>query len=92
MRIEAYNQIHQIYGSTKAARSPKSREAVYSRDAVEISNGGQDYQIAKKAVREAPDVREDLIASLKERIASGTYNVSGESFADKLLSKYEDLI
>ena len=43
------------------------------------------------AVNAAPDVREDVVASLKAAIKNGTYDVSGEAFADKLLSKFEEL-
>ena len=34
---------------------------------------------------------EDKIADIKSRIDNGTYNVSSESFADKLLEKYQVL-
>ena len=52
---------------------------------------GKAYQAAKSAVNEAADVREDKIADIKSRIDNGTYNVSAESFADKLLEKYQAL-
>ena len=46
--------------------------------------------MAKSAVKAAPDVRESKVADIKKQISSGTYNVSGESFADKLLAKYNE--
>ena len=45
--------------------------------------------IAKMALKDVPDVREDRVAELKAKIQSGNYNVSNESFAEKLLSTYE---
>ena len=48
--------------------------------------------MAKQAVASAPDVRQDKIADIKERIQNGTYDVSPEAFADKLLSDYDVFI
>ena len=41
-------------------------------------------------IENVPDVREDRVAELKTQIQNGTYNVSNESFADKLLAAYEN--
>lgn len=87
MRIDAYNQISQIYGvNGKVKTSAASR--VTQSDKVEISSFGKELQIAKQAVGEAPDVREDLVSKLKTEIANGTYDVDGETFADKLMEKF----
>ena len=43
-----------------------------------------------QAVADSPDIREELTAPLKEKINAGTYNVSSESFADKLMKKYNE--
>ena len=56
-------------------------------DEVSISQSGRDYHVAKKAVAEASDVREDRIAKIKARIDAGTYSVNPEDFANKLLEK-----
>ena len=36
----------------------------------------------------APDVREEVVAPLKKAINAGTYEVSGDQFAQKLFEKY----
>lgn len=84
MRIEAYTQVQQIYktSTTKAGNAKKSKAAS---DQLELSTMGRDYRIAKQAVTAAPDVREEVIAPLKKSINAGTYQVSNESFANKLL-------
>lgn len=88
MRIEAYNQIAQIYQSTKQAKVQKTKDVGAARDEVQISSIGRDYQIAKQAVADASDIREDKVASLKERVNSGNYSVDANDFANKLLEKY----
>jgi flagellar biosynthesis anti-sigma factor FlgM len=52
------------------------------------SQAGKDYQVAKQAVSDASDVRMDLVNDIKARLANGTYNVSDEELADKLLERY----
>ncbi len=86
MRIEAYTQVQQVYKSNKAACNKNVKKAKFT-DAVEISSLGKDIQVAKQAVKNAPDVREDLVASYKEQITAGTYSVSAEQLANKLLSQ-----
>lgn len=90
MRIEAYTQVQQLYQSQKANHTAKPG-AAGARDKVQISSIGKDIQTAKAALADAPDIREELTASIKERVQNGTYEVSNESFAAKLLGKYEEM-
>ena len=91
MRIEAYNQMAGLYKSSKSGKVSKSYDAVIGRDEVTISRAGYDYQIAKQAVAEASDIREDKVAQLKTRVESGSYKVDSGDFASKLLEKYDAL-
>ncbi len=88
MRIEAYNQVTQIYGNSRAAKL-KNTESVKKNDEVQISRLGRDYQVAKQAVAEAPDIREDRVIQVRGRIASGNYKVDNGDFAAKLIEKYD---
>jgi negative regulator of flagellin synthesis FlgM len=89
MRIEAYTQVQQTYNTNKTSKSQKSEKPSLS-DQVQISSFGKDIQTAKQAVANSPDIREEITAPLKENIQSGTYSVSGQKFADKLLEKYNE--
>lgn len=91
MRIDAYNQIAQIYNTTKTTKAAKTQQTAAVSDQLSISQAGRDYQIAKKAVSEASDIREDKVAQLKNMVDSGQYQVSGDDFASKLLEKYNAL-
>lgn len=88
MRIEAYNQVTQIYNSSRTSMT-KSTDSVKKRDEVQISRTGRDYQVAKQAVAAAPDIREDRVIQVKGRMASGNYKVDNGDFAAKLLEKYK---
>ena len=90
MRIEAYTQVQQIYDTKKAAKSRLKGNAGAS-DQLQISSFGKDIQTAKQAVAASSDIREDVTASIKARLQSGHYEVSTDSFADKLMQKYEEM-
>lgn len=90
MRIEAYTQVQQIYKKSTLDKGQKKANAGAA-DQLEISSTGKEYQIAKQAVAASADVREDITAPLKKSIQAGTYEVSAEKFADKLLQRLEEM-
>ena len=60
------------------------------KDELQISKEAMDFQLvikAAKAAREVPDIREEVIAPIKEKLDSGTYEVDSKSIADKLLAR-----
>ena len=90
MRIEAYGQVQQLYQAKKVNKTQQSGSVSYS-DQVQISSLGKDFQTAKAAVAESPDIREELTASIKAKVQAGTYQVDNATFAEKLLQKYEEM-
>ncbi len=90
MRIEAYTQIQQIYGTKNKGRTQNTAKSAGS-DRIQISSIGKDIQTAKNAVAAADDIRSELTAPIKASIENGTYHVSGESFAEKLMKQYEEI-
>lgn len=89
MRIDAINKVSQLYQATSTNKTTKS-EKISSTDKYEISEVGKNYQIAKQAVATKPDVREDLVNDIKNRIATGTYSFDSEEVADMLVERYFD--
>ena len=66
MRIDAYTTINQVY-NTKKTRATANSGYSQATDQVEISSFGQSFQIAKKALSEASDIREDLVADVTSK-------------------------
>lgn len=93
MRINAYSAIDQAYKPIKS-QGVKQAGAVasYAQDQVSISSAGKDFQVAKKAVSAAPDVREDLVAQMKKKYAGEGTNVDVAAFADELVSRFNRTI
>ncbi len=91
MRIDAYNQVAAVYKSSKPARTKSAKKTDSFQDHLQISQAGRDYQIAKQAVANASDIRDDKVAELKTKVDSGNYKVDAGDFASKLLEKYNAL-
>lgn len=87
MRVDAYNKITQVY-QTNTIQKTEIKAKVAAQDQVEISSIGSDYQVAKKAVANEPDIRMDKVNDIKARMASGTYNVSMEEVADHIIKRF----
>ncbi|MBO4946104.1 MAG: flagellar biosynthesis anti-sigma factor FlgM [Lachnospiraceae bacterium] len=92
MRIDAYNQISQIYGVGKSKKTGHTGNigSIGTMDQVSFSSIGKDMQIAKTALAKTPDVRKEKVDAIKTAIQNGTYEVSNESFAEKLVSAYNN--
>ena len=92
MRIDAYNQISQLYQNSSLQKAEDKKTSKLSfKDELKLSSQGIDAQVAKQAVQSAPDIRMDKVSSIKEEIDNGTYDVDMDDFAGKLLEKYNDL-
>lgn len=90
MRIGTYNMISQIYGNGPAKKSTTTNSAGYASfmDEVSFSTVGKDMQVAKNALATTPDVREAKVAEIKAKLDNGTYEVSNEDFASKLMASF----
>lgn len=86
MRIDAYMKVNQMYKTSKPKTTVRSSKQD-STDSLEISSIGKDYQIARKAVMEGSDVREEKIQDIMNRMKAGTYQVSMEDVADRLADR-----
>lgn len=89
MRIDAYNQVAQLYGAQTTYNNThkNNRAASMGNDQLSISQTGYNYQVAKAVVAEAADVRMDRVAEIKARMKNGTYSVNTEDLANKILEK-----
>jgi len=93
MRVDAFNAISQVYSTGKSTGVKSAKKTSTSgRDEVQISSFGRDYQVAKKAVSDTSDIREDKVAEMKAKYAGSDVQVDVDDFASKLLAKFEDAI
>jgi len=91
MRVEAYNQVQQIYQTPKVSKAQQTGSASQT-DKLQISSFGKEFHLAKAAVTAVPDIREEKVAPIRARIEDGSYNVDNNAFAEKLLNKFNEMI
>ena len=58
---------------------------------LKIESEAVSMRIAKSAVASTSDVRMDMVNDVKARIQAGTYNISSEDVADKILDRISTL-
>ena len=86
-RIKGKTVQDRIKVGDKTATS-KSLGGTSSTDGTEqiaISSRAKDIQKATEAVNAAPDIRIEKVNQIKEQIANGTYKVSSEQLAEKII-------
>ena len=54
---------------------------------VDLSTMAKEIQKAKVEVSKLPDVREEKVQEIKAQVEKGTYNVSGEQIANKMVGE-----
>lgn len=57
-------------------------------DRAELSEEARLYQRVREAAYKAPEVREDRVKKIKEAVENGTYAVSAEAVAEKMLERF----
>ena len=88
MRIDAMNQVSQLYSANRTKKTNNSNSMSFA-DRLELSQAGKDLQVARAAIAASPEVREDRIAQIKAAMENGTWNVSDDALADKLLESFD---
>lgn len=88
MEIDKVNSVNNIYKTEQTSKTKKTNSKLSSNDNVSLSNE------AKKAseissyiemVNSSPDVREDRIAEIKEKLANNAY--SSEQITEQLADR-----
>ena len=80
MNTEAYSEIFKA-----RAKGQKNLGSNIASELMQHEMHRKDYQIALKAAMACADVRENLTAPIKAKIQEGSYQVSADDFAEKLL-------
>lgn len=92
MRIPGdISKITGIYGSQKnTGRISKTGAIVSKKDVLSISNEAKDFQTVTRALKDVPDVRQNRVDELLDKFETGSYNVSGQDVAEKVLKSVFD--
>jgi negative regulator of flagellin synthesis FlgM len=84
-------QVVQQYQKSEAVRSEANKSAgggaTVAAERVDLSAKAKDFQRIQKILDQVPDVRQEKIKELKDRIASGDYAVDSEKVAAKMVGE-----
>ena len=83
-------QMIQQYQKNDGLRQEAERAVVgvgAPEEKVDLSTKARDVQSIKNALAGIPDIREEKVQELRARIEAGTYNVSGEKIAGKIVGE-----
>jgi negative regulator of flagellin synthesis FlgM len=59
---------------------------------VNLSQALKETQLIKEIISSEPDIREDKVSELKQKIESGRYTIDNNAVADKLVDSFIDEI
>lgn len=74
-------------GAAGGAPAARTRGRSARADGVLLSDQARAIARAETAARSAPDVREELVAELRQQVRSGTYQIKDEQVARRLLDR-----
>lgn len=82
-QMDAANSVRNKDGGTQKAASPTQAQA--TGDRISVSADAMLRTEAYKVASNTPDIRQEKINSLKERIATGSYQIDNKRIASKLV-------
>ncbi|HQL00892.1 MAG TPA: flagellar biosynthesis anti-sigma factor FlgM [Smithellaceae bacterium] len=82
--IQQYQRSESV--AQPAGNSP-GQATVKPEEKVDLSTRAREIQQAKVEIARLPDVREEKVQEIKSQVDNGTYNVSGEQIANKMVGE-----
>ncbi len=76
---------NQVAKDGSSVKDAKSTEKLINTDSVKFSSEAEKVKLINDAVKNTPDIRQDKVDDIKSRIKDGTYNVSADKLAQKLM-------
>jgi negative regulator of flagellin synthesis FlgM len=89
MKITRVNQVLEVYNTNRIQKTEKTNKTM-GKDVFALSKEGKDFQIALSALSKVPDIRQEKVQEITQRLQSGNYNVSAQELADKIVESAFD--
>lgn len=82
MKINRVDKIFQVYENQQIKKVGLNNK--YKKDELNLSNKAVEYQKTFNKIKKLPDVRENKVKEIKDRIKTGTYEIDGRKIVDKM--------
>lgn len=87
VNAQIIQQYQRSENNTPALDKQAGSASVKPIEKVDLSTMAKEIQKAKVEVSKLPDVREEKVQEIKAQVEKGTYNVSGEQIANKMVGE-----
>ena len=84
MKITRVNQVLEIYNTNRVKKLEQSNKAE-GKDVFALSKEAKDFQTAFNALSKVPDIRQEKVQEIKQKIQSGNYSITAQEVADKIV-------
>jgi negative regulator of flagellin synthesis FlgM len=84
------NYTKQVSNNQKVTplKEKSNKNGQLSGEKVELSEKASYLNKIREVIQNTPDIREEKVSLLREKIAVGSYNVSGQEIAEKMLNEF----
>lgn len=81
--------ILKTYSENKSVKNAKFEKvgSAQQKDQVVLSSQAQEFAQTLQKIKNMPEVREDKVQEISERIHSGNYNISAQDVAEKMVGR-----
>lgn len=85
MRINKVDNVFQVYNKNAGVKKATPGTKTKASDELKISEKALDFQFALQKLKEVGDIRFEKTEKIKNQVKTGTYNVSNEKIAEKIM-------
>lgn len=89
MKIQNLQGAMQAYNKNRVSPKQEVKNKQMETDAMTVSAEAKTFSAALAAVKNSPDIRQDKVDALKDKIDSGNYKISDEQLVDKLIESMQ---
>lgn len=86
--MKIWGNIPKVFGvynnASKVDKSSRVGEVASRKDELTISGTAKDFNVAMKAVRQVPDIRQDKVNAILNKMENGNYSVPVSDVAQKI--------
>lgn len=80
-----------VYGNSgKFSKPSKVGEVTSKKDEFSISGTAKDFSSVMKILRQVPDIRQDKVDEIKQKIERGQYSVKASDVAEKIVGSLQE--
>ncbi len=84
MKINRMDNAFKVYNKNQEVKKTENVKGK-KEDKISISQDAKDYQFALEKIKNVDEIRVEKVNSLQRQIQAGTYNVSGNQIAEKMI-------